>query len=64
MFCAINVVIHCLISFSFLKNTLKDKSVFFFCYFLMTSLTLKYPLFTRVTSSNSNSKVHPLIDMM
>lgn len=34
-----------------------------FCYFLMkTLLTLKYPVFIRVT--NSNSKVHPFIDVM
>lgn len=34
-----------------------------FCYFLMKTLrTLKYPVFIRVT--NSNSKVHPFIDMM
>lgn len=48
-------------SFFFLKNTLKDESSS--AIFLMkTLLTLKYPVFIRVT--NSNSKVHPFIDSM
>lgn len=55
-------MIHCLISFLFFleKYTKRQER---FCYFLMkTLLTLKYPVFIRVT--NSNSKVHPFIDMM
>lgn len=61
--CAINVVIHCLTSFffpfPFLEKYTKRQEQF--CYFLMkTLLTLKYP----VLVTNSNSKVHPFIDMM
>jgi len=42
--CAINVVIHCLISFFFLERYTKRQERF--CYFLMKTLrTLKYPVF-------------------
>lgn len=56
--CAINVMIHCFLFFSFLfeKYTKRQE---LFCYFLMkTLLTLKYPVFLIVT--NPNSKVHHL----
>lgn len=59
-------MIHCLISFFslfffFLEKYTKRQEQF--CLFLMkTLLTIKYPVFIRVT--NSNSKVHPFIDRM
>lgn len=47
-------------SFSLERYTKRQER---FCYFLMKTLrTLKYPVFIRIT--NSNSKVHPFIDMM
>lgn len=50
-----------LVFFFFLEKYTKGQERF--CYFLMkTLLTLKYPVFIRVT--NSNSKVHPFIDVM
>lgn len=56
-------MIHCLISFLFFFLERYTKRQERFCYFLMKTLrTLKYPVFIRVT--NSNSKVHPFIDMM
>lgn len=50
-----------LLDFFFLEKYTKRQERF--CYFLMkTILTLKYPVFIRVTKSNS--KVHPFIDRM
>lgn len=47
--------------FFFLEKYTKRQE--WFCYFLMkTLLTLKYPVFIRVTKSNS--KAHPVRDMM